>query len=55
MATHELDNNQVIALAYSFNPNMAKHPSNNLSQSYIPKHQFRFLESDAECKIRLNK
>ena len=42
MATHELDNNQVIALAYSFNPNMAKHPSNNLSQSYIPKHQFRF-------------
>ena len=53
MATHELDNNQVIALAYSFNPNMAKHPSNNLSQSYIPKHQFRFLESDAEMQDKI--
>ncbi|MBE7356451.1 anthranilate synthase component I family protein [Staphylococcus haemolyticus] len=53
MATHELNNNQVIALAYSFNPNMAKHPSNNLSQSYKPKHQFRFLESDAEMQDKI--
>ena len=32
---------------------MAKHPSNNLSQSYIPKHQFRFLESDAEMQDKI--
>lgn len=53
MATHELEAHQIVALAYSFSPSMAETSPEHPSQQYIPKHHFRFMESDAQMEDKI--